>query len=105
MKWLTLSMIKAHSRIEYDCEDGNLERYGNAAEELILNICGTTYDRMIEEYTTIPYNIQLASLQLVEHWYTQGRSATSVMTVSVVPYTIDVLIKPYMKLVNQTYGI
>ena len=46
MKWLTVSLIKSHSRIEYDCEDELLELYGEAAEETILNICSRTFEEL-----------------------------------------------------------
>ena len=38
MMWLTIPYIKAHSRIEFDCENELLEAYGNAAEKAILNL-------------------------------------------------------------------
>ena len=54
MKWLTLSLIKAHSRIEYDCEDSLLELYANAAEETVLNIVNRSYEELkaVPEYQT-----------------------------------------------------
>ena len=38
MKWLKIDYIKQHSRIDYDCEDGLLELYGESAEETVLNV-------------------------------------------------------------------
>ena len=35
MKYLSLEYIKQHSRIDYDCEDGLLEMYGDSAEETV----------------------------------------------------------------------
>jgi hypothetical protein len=101
MKWLTLPMIKSHSRIEYDCEDSNLERWGAAAEVLILNICSRTEAELKEMGGgEIPPTIVEASLLLTDHFYT-NRSGTSSFTLSVVPYGIDVLVKPYMKLTQE----
>ena len=99
MKWLTVSLIKAHSRIEYDCEDELLELYGEAAEETILNICSRTYEELKAMGTddNMPAPIIQASLMLVDHSY-QQRSPVSSLNMSSVPYTFDTLIKPYMNL-------
>lgn len=97
MNYLTLAYIKAHSRIEYDGEDELLTLYGNAAEETVMNICGTTYQKMIQEYTTIPSAVMQATLMLVDLSY-QQRSPVSPSSMYAVPYTFDLLIKPYMKL-------
>ena len=90
MKWLTVSLIKSHSRIEYDCEDELLELYGEAAEETILNICSRTYEELKAMGTDnkMPAPIIQASLMLVDHS----------LNMASVPYTFDTLIKPYMNL-------
>lgn len=97
MKWLTLESIKAHSRIDFDCEDSLLEIYGAAAEDTVLNVCNRTYDDLVEEYGDIPPALQQASLMLVDNSYTQ-RSPASVQQLYAVPYTFDILVKPYVKL-------
>ena len=100
MNYLTLAYIKAHSRIEYDGEDELLTLYGNAAEETVMNICGTTYQKMLQEYTTIPSAVMQATLMLVDLSY-QQRSPVSPSSMYAVPYTFDLLIKPYMKLTRE----
>ena len=50
MNYLTLDYIKQHSRIDYDCEDGLLEMYGDSAEDTVLNVCNRTYDDLVEVY-------------------------------------------------------
>lgn len=97
MKWLTIDYIKAHSRIDFDCEDTLLELYGSAAEDTVLNDCNTTYEDVVEEYGDIPPALVQASLMLVDLSYTQ-RSPVSTQSLYTVPYTFDALIKPYMKL-------
>lgn len=105
MKWLTLDWIKQHSRIDYDCEDSLLTLYGESAEATVLNVCNRTYDDLLENFgtqdedgnTTVPAPIMQASLMLVDLSYTQ-RNPISPTNLSVVPYTFDLLIKPYMKL-------
>ena len=97
MKWLSLSLIKQHSRIEYDCEDSLLTIYGEAAEETILNLLNRSYEDLKGDAETVPAPIIQASLMLVDHSY-QQRSPVSTLNMSSVPYTFDTLIKPYMNL-------
>ena len=97
MKWLTIDYIKRHSRIEYDCEDDLLRTYAEGAEETILHICNRTYENLKETYGEVPAAIMHASLLLCDVSYTH-RCPVSSMTLSVVPYSVDVLIKPYILL-------
>ena len=97
MKWLSLSLIKQHSRIVYDCEDSLLTLYGEAAEETILNMLNRSYEDLKGDADTVPAPIIQASLMLVDHSY-QQRSPVSTLNMSSVPYPFDPLIKPYMKL-------
>lgn len=98
MMWLTIPYIKAHSRIEFDCENELLEEYGNAAEKAILNLLQRSYEDLMDAYGEVPEPVVIASLQLVDNAYTNGRSPSSLMNLSVVPYNFDLFVKPYMKL-------
>lgn len=100
MKWLSIEYIKKHSRIEYDCEDDLLEIYGNAAEEMIYNITGRTFDELKNADGKIPAPLMQAGLMLVDNSYLQ-RSPASSLNMSAVPYTFDLLVKPYMKLTTD----
>ena len=103
MKFLSIEYIKQHLRIDDDCEDGLLELYGDSAEETMAQYVnrGKDADEMIasltEQYGKIPAPIYQAALMLVDVSY-QYRSPISPTNVSVVPYTFDILVKPYMKL-------
>lgn len=105
MKFLTLTDIKAQCRIEEDftIEDVLLTSYGDSAEETVTQYLGrgVTVDDMVasmtEEYGGIPKSVVNAALMLVDTWY-QHRSPASPVNISIVPYTFDILIKPYMKL-------
>ena len=103
MKYLTIDYIKQHSRIDYDCEDQLLELYGESAEETVAQYLnrGKTVNEMVadlmEVYGYIPAPIRHATLMLVDISY-QYRSPISPTNVSVVPYTFNILVKPYMKL-------
>lgn len=95
MKWLTLESIKAHSRIDFDVDDQILELYADAAETTVLNVCNTTYDALVDKYGEVPAPLRQATLMLVDHSY-QQRSPASVQNLYTVPYTFDLLVKPYM---------
>jgi uncharacterized phage protein (predicted DNA packaging) len=100
MKWLKIDYIKTHSRIDFDCEDSLLELYGNAAEETVASFINRgsvdeCEQSLIEQYGQVPSAIIQASLMLVDLSYTH-RSPVSPVNVSVVPYTFDMLVKPYM---------
>lgn len=101
MKILTLEYIKQHSRIDYDCEDELLGLYGDAAEVVLAQHLGRgkTVDDMveslIEEFGEIPAAIMQAALMLVDVSY-QYRSPISPSNIYVVPYTFDILVKPFM---------
>ena len=105
MKWLTLEKIKQQCRIEADftMEDTLLTGYGNSAESTILNHLNRTYYDLTEQYGEVPQDIINASLMLVDVWY-HHRSPVEALSMSIVPYTFDLLIKPYMKLAGSVGG-
>lgn len=104
MKWLTLERIKAQLRIEPDFhdEDDLLEEYGESAEEVLLNYLNRTYEDVVEVYGHMPAPLVHASLMLVDTSY-QYRSPVSAQSMSLVPYTFDILVKPYMRLASAEY--
>lgn len=97
MKWLTLEGIKAQCRIEIDFhdEDDLLVEIGEGAEETVLNLCNRTYENLIEKYGKVPVSLIRASKFLVDIGY-QYRSPVNTQQMYAVPYTFDLLIKPYM---------
>ena len=97
MKWLTLSWIKSHSRIDYDCENELLEMYGESAEQQVLNDIGRSYNDLLECFGEVPKPLFHAALMLVEESY-QQRSPVSPQELKEVAYTYGYKIKPYMKL-------
>ena len=101
MKFLTLPYIKLHSRIDFDCADAELQLYGNAAEQVTLNIIRRTYENLKDLYDQIPAEIIQAALMLTEVGYAH-RSPVSMNNKSVIPYTYDTLIAEYMRLDKAT---
>lgn len=103
MKWLTLEKIKAQLRIEPDFHDEDTileDVYGESAEETLLNYLNRPYLDIIESYGKVPLPLVQASLMLVDTSY-QHRSPISVTNISQVPYTFDLLVKPYMRLTSS----
>lgn len=96
MKFLTLDYIKRHSRIDYDCEDAELELYGAAAEDTVLSILNRSLFDLKEACGgEVPAPVRQAALMLTDNSY-QHRSPSEVSNLSVVPYGIDMLLKPYI---------
>lgn len=97
MKFLTLADIKSHCRIDGNYEDDILTLYGEAAEQTLFNYIGSTYEEITTEHSGLPRPLYHAALMLVDVSYTH-RSPVSPQAMSVVPYTFDILVKPYIKL-------
>lgn len=113
MKFLTLEDIKAQCRIEPDFtdEDKLLEKFGAAIENALLRSVNRTYDGLLEAFgeddgdggKTVPSDFYVAALMLVKHLY-EHRGPTEMVTQSMVPYTLDLLIKPFMRLTTGEEG-
>lgn len=98
MKWLTIDWIKQHSRIDFDCEDGLLELYGDSAEETIMDITRRSYEELVEiGGGQMPAKLYHAGLILVENSY-NNRAPSSMQQLYTIPYGFDYLIKNFMKL-------
>ena len=98
MEFLTIDYIKSHSRICCDCEDDVLDLYGDSAETTILQLLGRTLDDLMESNNgEVPSPVIHAALMLTENSYLH-RSPSESYNMSLVPYGIDVLLKPYMVL-------
>ena len=104
MKFLTLEKIKAQCRIEPDFHDEDewLIDTGEAEEETVLNMLGRSYEDLLEVYGRVPAPIIRATLMLVDLSY-KYRSPVDSQNMSIVPYTFDILIKPYMRLASSNY--
>ena len=97
MKYLEIEYIKQHSRIDFDCEDAELELYGQGAEDTSLHLCNRTYENLVGTYGEVPAAIIQVTLELVCNSY-EHRSPASPQNLSAVPYNFDLLAKPYMLL-------
>ena len=105
MKYLTLDKIKAQLRLtdeQAELEHDLLEMYGESAEDTVLNICNRSYTDIYEQYGSIPKPLVHATLMLVDNAYKE-RSPISPQSMRAVPYTFDMMLKPYMRL--TTYNV
>ena len=102
MKYLTIGYIKDHTRIDYDCEDGLLELFGDAAEDAMAQILnrGKDSEEMVADlkavYGHVPAPIRAATLMLVASLY-KDREKDLVQEAHD-NKTFGILVKPYMKL-------
>lgn len=98
MKFLTIDYIKQHSRIDFDCEDAELELYGAAAENTLLATVRRTIDNVRDMNDgSIPAEYYHLALMLTDAGY-QHRSPTSPQNQSIIPYGFDIQVKPLMRL-------
>ena len=99
MKYITLEYIKAHSRIdellENLVENDLVTLYAESALETVFNYLNRSLEDLIDNYAEVPAPVMHATLMLVDLSYMQ-RSPISVQNLYTVPYTFDVLLKPYM---------
>ena len=101
LKWLNLDAIHQHSRIDFNCEDAELEQFGMAAEQAILDLTRRTYENFIDTYGRIPDPIYNATLLLVQNLYA-NRDAADSQKKDASLYGFDLLLKNYMVLTGGT---
>ena len=104
MKFLEFEQIKAQLRLDDEQaqeEHDLLEMYGEAAEDTVLNLCNRTITNIYEQYGCVPKALVQAGLMLVAQSY-QHREPASPQNLSAVPYTFDLLLKPYMRLTTSS---
>lgn len=97
LRIITLEEAKQNSRIDTSDEDAILLRKCKTAEESILKVLNRTIEDLYEEYGTIPSPIVDACLAMTDHLFTH-RGITSPLALHDIPYTIDFMVKPYIKL-------
>lgn len=106
MRFLTFDKIKAQLRLDDEqaaAEQELLEMYGDSAENALINLLHRSYADIVEEYDEVPVALVHAALMLVDVSY-QHRSPDVSQSITLVPYTFDLLIKPYMKLTTSDNG-
>ena len=101
LKWLSVDAIHAHCRIDFDCEDAELEQMGITAEQAILDLTRRTYENFIDTYGRIPDPIFNASLLLVQSLY-KNRDAEEQRDSKEIAFGFSFMVKNYMVLTGGT---
>lgn len=95
---LTLEELKKQTNVDYDEDDLYLQQLGKAALSQVFHSTRRPIEDLIEMGGgEFPEELRLAALQLVDHWY-RVRAAVTTLNQSPVPYGIEFLIKPFVKL-------
>ena len=104
MATVDLALLKKHVRADdFSDDDEYLAQLLNAAEQHVCKATNRPKDELLamgEDSKSLPYELQQAVLLIAGHWYNQ-REAVSGVQMAEVPYTLQALIKPYRKLVND----
>ena len=101
LKWLSLDAIHAHCRIDFNCEDAELEQMGITAEQAILDLTRRTFDNFIDTYGRIPDPIYNATLLLVQSLY-KNRDAEEQRDSKEIAFGFSFMVKNYMVLTGGT---
>jgi uncharacterized phage protein (predicted DNA packaging) len=97
LRWLSIEAIKTHCRIDFDCEDSELEQFGFAAEQAILDLTRRTYENFLDTYGRIPDPIFNATLLLVQSLY-KNRDAEEQRDSKEIAFGFSFMVKNYMVL-------
>ena len=104
LRVVTLEELKAQMREDFDGEDDLIRLYGEAAENAVIKATRRTYEERVEmaeaENNDFPSMLKVAVLMLAAHLH-RNREPVAAVAQNVVPYTIDLYIKPYVKLSDR----
>ena len=101
LKWLNLDAIHQHCRIDFNCEDAELEQMAMTAEQAILDLTRRTYENFIDTYGRIPDPIFNASLLLVQSLY-NNRDAEEQRDSKEIAFGFSFMVKNYIVLTGGT---
>lgn len=103
MATVDIALLKMHVRADdFSDDDAYLQHLLDAAEQYVCEATNRTSEELVKlGGGKLPVTLQQAVLLIAGHWYNQ-REAVSGVQMAEVPYTLQALIKPYRKLVNDT---
>lgn len=102
MASVDIALLKQHVRADdFSDDDIYLTHLLEAAETYVCSATNRTSDELLQDDGKLPATIQQAVLMIAGHWYNQ-REAVSGVQMAEVPYTLQALIKPYRKLVDDS---
>ncbi len=100
MTFLTIDEIARNARVEdwaVSEEQPLLQAIGDTAERMVFDLLDRTADDLLEqEGGTLPGPVHHAMVMLATHLY-EHRAPLTTGSIAAVPYTIDAMLKPYIK--------
>lgn len=123
LKVVTLEELKAQMREDFEGEDNLITLYGEAAEDAVIGATRRTFEELCRlgytEHTGLklptdealpgeslpggawfPSRLKVAILMLAAHSH-RNREPVAAVAQNVVPYALDMYIKPYVKLSDR----
>jgi uncharacterized phage protein (predicted DNA packaging) len=102
MATVDIALLKSHVRAdEFSDDDQYLAHLLEAAEQYVCKATNRTSAELVEMGDgELPIMLKQAVLMIAGHWYNQ-REAVSGVQMAEVPYTLQALIKPYRRLVED----
>lgn len=102
LRIVTLEELKAQMREDFDGEDELIRLYGEAAEDAVIGATRRTFDELsamaeAEGSGSFPARLKVAILMLAAHSH-RNREPVAAVAQNVVPYALEMYIKPYVKL-------
>lgn len=105
LRVLTMEKMKAQIRDVQDEELELLQTWGMACESVIIDMTNRTFEELKvwedAHGKGFPEALESAMLLLVAHLF-RNREPVSSVTQNMVPFTISMLVKPYVKLSNRS---
>lgn len=112
LRVVTLEELKMQMRVDLEEEDAIIEAYGIAAEDTVASMTRRTLEELAvigraegqmdgdvtDMVTDFPARLKVAVLMLAAHWY-RNREPVATVAMNAVPYALEVLVKPYRRLV------
>lgn len=85
---VSLTLAKAHLRVEHNDEDDLIQHYIDAAMAWVVRYTGDNYDVYIIE-------LEQAQLLLIGHWYETREAVNIGGSVAEIPFAVEALAGPY----------
>lgn len=104
LRVVTLDDLKGQMRIDFEEDDAQILIYGIAAEDAIINMTRRSIDELIQEnkrrsgIEDFPKMLYVAILILAAQLYKYREPVSGINQVTV-PYTLEFMVKPWIRLV------
>lgn len=98
LRIVSMEDLKLQMRVDFEDEDKSILLYGCAAEDTVIDMTRRTLEELNGwDGRGFPSSLKVAILMLASHFY-RNREPVSSIVQNMVPLSIAVLVKPYVKL-------